>query len=211
MVAVVETEVKSSDAFPSMIALGNLSAPAAPVDLESTGVERTVLCDLRSETAQAVLARAPPSGSPDRCACLFRLSRSCWSKWRGTISWMSSVRKGPSNRRYTTSGRGLERASRLLNTSSYIGPAPVPLETYSAVIHTQHSQFPEVSLEEVRQALGELILPDDDLMTAALPFCLGSAFLFGRLGTVRPLLPASCTMSWNAIYGFRTRFAWAAR
>ena len=182
MVAVVETEVKSSDAFPSMIALGNLSAPAAPVDLESTGVERTVLCDLALKTAH-ILPRCTTKWIAGQMRLPVPLVEELLEQMARDHLLDVLGQEGPFDRRYTTSGRGLERASRLLNTSSYIGPAPVPLETYSAVIHTQHSQFPEVSLEEVRQALGELILPDDDLMTAALAFSSQrSLFVFGPPG-----------------------------
>jgi predicted ATPase with chaperone activity len=91
--------------------------------------------------------------------------------------------EGPFNRRYTVSGRGHERALRLLNISGYVGPAPVSLEAYSALIYLQHSQFPEVSLQEVQQALGDLVLPADDIMTAALAFMSQrSLFVFGPPG-----------------------------
>jgi predicted ATPase with chaperone activity len=60
----------------------------------------------------------------------------------------------------------------------------VSLDAYSAMIHFQHSQFPEVSLADVQIALTDLVLPPEDVLTSALAFMSQrSLFLFGPPGT----------------------------
>jgi hypothetical protein len=44
---------------------------------------------------------------------------------------------GPFGFRYAISGRGRERAARLMEISGYVGPAPVSLEDYTAMVAWQ--------------------------------------------------------------------------
>ena len=172
----------SSDAFPSMIQVGDVSAPAAPVDLETTGVDRSVLCDLALKTAHS-LPRCTTKWIAGQMHLPVPLAEELLEQMAKDHLLDVLGQEGPFNRRYTVSGRGHERALRLLDVSSYVGPAPVSLEAYSSLMYLQHSQFPEVSLEEVRRALGDLVLPQDDIMTAALAFMSQrSLFVFGPPG-----------------------------
>jgi hypothetical protein len=172
----------NSDAFPSMIQVGDVSAPAAPLDLEATGVERNVLCDLALKTAHA-LPRCTTKWIAGQMHLPVPLVEELLEQMAKDHLLDVLGQEGPFNRRYTISGRGHERALRLLNISGYVGPAPVSLEAYSSLIYLQQSQFPEVSLEEVQRALGDLVLPQDDIMTAALAFMSQrSLFVFGPPG-----------------------------
>jgi hypothetical protein len=172
----------SSEAFPPMIQLGNVSAPAAPLDLDGTGVERTVLCDLALKTAHA-LPRCTTRWIAGQMHLSVPLVEELLEQMAKDHLLEVLGQEGPFNRRYTVSGRGHERVLRLLNISGYVGPTPVSLEAYSALIYLQHSQFPEVSLAEVQQALGDLVLPADDVMTSALAFMSQrSLFVFGPPG-----------------------------
>src|SRR5262249_61068020 len=65
---------------------------------------------------------------------------------------------GPFGFRYAISGRGRERAARLLEISGYIGPAPVSLEAYTAMIEWQLARAPEVKRSHVAESLSELVL-----------------------------------------------------
>src|SRR5262249_14343813 len=91
--------------------------------------------------------------------------------------------EGPFNHRYGVAGRGHERAVRAASLCGYAGPAPVTLDVYAEMIHFQHSQFPEVTLDEVRGALSDLVLPPEDLVTAALAvMSQRSLFILGPPG-----------------------------
>ena len=65
---------------------------------------------------------------------------------------------GPFNYRYSVSVRGRERAQRLLEISSYVGPAPVLLEEYVSSLDWQCARLPHASPERVEAALSDLVL-----------------------------------------------------
>jgi hypothetical protein len=175
-------EASGTDAFPPMIQLGTVSAPAAPLDQNGTGVDRTVLCDLALKTAHT-LPRCTTKWIAGQMHLPAPLVEELLEQMAKDHLLEVLGQEGPFNRRYTVSGRGHERVLRLLSVSGYVGPAPVSLEAYSALIYLQHSQFPEVSLAEVQRALGDLVLPADDVMTSALAFMSQrSLFVFGPPG-----------------------------
>jgi hypothetical protein len=175
-------ETLGSDPFPPMIQIGNVSAPAAPVDLDGTGLERTILSDLALKTAHT-LPRCTTKWIAGQMHLPVPLVEELLEQMAKDHLLEVLGQEGPFNRRYTLSGRGHERVLRLLNLSGYVGPSPVSLEAYSNLIYLQHSQFPEVSLAEVQRALGELVLPPDDVMTSALAFMSQrSLFVFGPPG-----------------------------
>jgi predicted ATPase with chaperone activity len=90
---------------------------------------------------------------------------------------------GPFGYRYSISGRGRERAARLLEISGYIGPAPVSLEAYTAMLEWQLARTPEVTSEHVSGALGDLVLGDQERLLAGLAATSRrSLFLFGPPG-----------------------------
>ena len=68
---------------------------------------------------------------------------------------------GPFGYRYAISGRGRERAGRLLEISGYVGPAPVSLAAYTAMIEWQLAQAPVVTPDHVAGSLSELVLPEE--------------------------------------------------
>jgi hypothetical protein len=90
---------------------------------------------------------------------------------------------GPFGFRYSISGRGRERASRLMEISGYVGPAPVSLDAYTAVIQSQLARIPRVSAGHVEESLAELTLRPDDARLAGLAVSSGrSLFVFGPPG-----------------------------
>src|SRR5262249_15239860 len=91
--------------------------------------------------------------------------------------------------RYTISGRGRERAARLMEISGYVGPAPVSLEAYTAMIEWQLAQAPEVMRQHVAESLSELVLPEEDALLAGLAASSGrSLFVFGPAGNGKTTL-----------------------
>jgi hypothetical protein len=85
--------------------------------------------------------------------------------------------------RYAITSRGRERAARLLEISGYIGPAPVSLQAYSALLEWQMAKFDRVTPDEVTQALANLVLTPEADQLAGLAISSGrSLFLFGPPG-----------------------------
>jgi hypothetical protein len=177
-----EIELNGSTTFPTMIQIADVSAPEAPRDLEATGIERGILSDLALKIAHA-LPRCTTHWIAGQIHLPVPLVEELFEQMARDHLVEVLGQEGPFNHRYTVSVRGHERAQRLLKVSGYAGPAPVSLESYSAMTYLQHSQFPEVSLDDVRKSLSDLVLPQEDLVTAALA-CLSqrSLFVFGPSG-----------------------------
>ena len=62
---------------------------------------------------------------------------------------------------YTLSDAGLQRARDALDRSQYIGPVPVPINSYSNAMELQTQQRRKVIPEQVKDALRNLILPTE--------------------------------------------------
>ncbi len=64
---------------------------------------------------------------------------------------------------YSITDKGAERARELFQRNHYIGPCPIPLETYIAVIKLQGKRRPLIKDAQVRQAMEGLILTEEVL------------------------------------------------
>src|SRR5262249_50494773 len=90
---------------------------------------------------------------------------------------------GPFGYRYTISGRGRERAKRLMEASAYVGPARVSLPAYQAFLDWQLKNLPEVTPRHVEECMAHLVLPEDGWQLAGLAVSSGrSLFLWGPPG-----------------------------
>ena len=74
--------------------------------------------------------------------------------------------RGPSEKsqnimRYALTSAGKERASEALRRCEYIGPAPVPLDTYQVQVQKQTITNEIISMEKLKKALSHLVLSDD--------------------------------------------------
>jgi hypothetical protein len=74
--------------------------------------------------------------------------------------------RGPSEKnvnimRYALTNAGKERASEALRRCEYIGPAPVPLETYQLQVQKQTITNEVISIEKLKKALSHLVLSED--------------------------------------------------
>jgi hypothetical protein len=85
--------------------------------------------------------------------------------------------------RYTTTRKGIERVHQAMERSQYIGPAPVPLEHYNAMIRAQ--ALSEIHLDEsaVRSAFEGLVVSPDIFDRIGPALNSGrSVFLYGPPG-----------------------------
>lgn len=62
--------------------------------------------------------------------------------------------------RYTLSDRGRAWALEALSLSQYVGPAPVPLETYKEKVRMQRVTSEAVTRETIQKAFSDLVIPD---------------------------------------------------
>ena len=157
--------------------------PPTPEDLEETGVSEAFLRDL----SLRYVARLPEATSAAvaeqlhlPCALteeiLYRLYREKLIEMR----LQSSV--GAS--RYAMLDQGWERLVQMESQSGYRGPAPVSLADYSHMMRLQGGPSRPASMETVRAAFSDLVLPESLLQTLG---CVinsrSSLFLSGLPGT----------------------------
>jgi predicted ATPase with chaperone activity len=88
-----------------------------------------------------------------------------------------------SSYRYAILQKGHARARELLKSGQYIGPAPVPIQTYIEQVKTQSIAGLTITDHDLRRALGHLVL-DDDLINQLGPAVNSgkAVFIFGNTG-----------------------------
>jgi len=86
---------------------------------------------------------------------------------------------------YSLSAKGMDRAKEALARNGYIGPAPVPLAAYTNRVRAQSiGDDVHVSIDQLRKALGGLVLPERTIRQLGPAINSGrSIFLFGPPGT----------------------------
>lgn len=168
--------------LPTLHRVGPLIAPKVPQDVAAAGLEARVLCDLVVKWAYTVarftteLAAQQLHLSPALAHHV--LDQVCQE---GTIEQLWQTGDGGHHYRITAEGRA--HAARLLEVCGYIGPAPVSLEAYAAMLRWQFANTPPVRPEHVAAALSGMILPPKAAQLAGLAVSSGrSLFLFGPPG-----------------------------
>ena len=167
---------------PGLMTIDGSLAPAAPADLRTTGLDPMIVSDLALKAAYTV-----PKFTAEWAARRLHLPQALLNEVLEQLRTDHMVevlgQAGPFGFRYAITNRGRERASRLLEISGYIGPAPVSLETYTAMLEWQLAHAPEVTPKDVADALAELVLRKDDALLAGLAAVSSrSLFVYGPPG-----------------------------
>jgi predicted ATPase with chaperone activity len=94
---------------------------------------------------------------------------------------------------YRLTEEGTRRAREAMERSSYIGPAPVDLETYSQVILIQTAQENRIPPSQVKRALNQLVLPQNFHRRVGPVVNAGtSMFLYGPPGNGKTTIAEIC-------------------
>ncbi len=168
--------------LPKMIPVGNMLAPAAPMKAAETGVGSMLVTELALKAAATV-----PQFNTEWAARKLHLPQQLLSEVLEQMRTDHLLdvlgQAGPFGYRYTITQRGRETAHRLLEISGYIGPAPVSLAAYKAMIEWQLANTPPPSAEQVESAIRDLVLPEEARLMAGLAVSSGrSLFVFGPAG-----------------------------
>jgi MoxR-like ATPase len=157
--------------------------PPLPEEIRETGISEGFLCDLALKhvamlpepTTQAVAERInlPRTLTEDLLQKLYR-EKLIEVKMQSAIG----------STRYAMLDHGWDRLTRLLSMCGYVGPAPVSLRDYSHMMKLQSIPTNTASIDTVRQAFHDLVLPESLLQTLG---CVinsrRSLFLTGLPGT----------------------------
>lgn len=162
--------------------------PPTPEDLEETGVSDAFLRDLTlKQVATLTDATSALVSEKLRLPCvlteeiLYRLYREKLIEMR--------LQSAMGATRYTMLDNGWERLIGLESHNRYRGPAPVSLADYTYMMRLQAGPSRPASIDTVRSAFGDLVLPDSLLQTLG---CVinsrSSLFLTGLPGTGKTAL-----------------------
>jgi hypothetical protein len=158
-------------------------APAAPKSPEETGLDGWVLSDHVMRLAATVPHLTTTWASQQLCLPPALLERIFWQlKQDQLVEILGQV--DDLNYRYASTDRGREHSKRLMEICGYVGPAPVSLDAYTAMLDWQTEQRGPTPFDNVRRAVNEsLILPEQAIEVAALATSSGrSLFVFGPAG-----------------------------
>lgn len=175
------TSVKLSDEqAPTEVIL-----PPRPRSIEETGLTIAFISDMvlralyvvGEMTGQMIvdLLHLPYDHVIDQAIAYLRREQMCEIKGAGGI--------GEKSYRFQPTTKGVERAKEIGERTQYLGPAPVPIEIYAAVMQRQTTQGLQVSEDTIRQAFTHLVISDALLQQLGPAINSGrSIFLFGHAG-----------------------------
>ena len=157
--------------------------PPTPEELAETNVPEAYLCDLTLKHVAML-----PEPSTESVAEKMRLPRAITEEllyhlYREQLIEMR-VQTAVGATRYAMLDHGWERLAWLQAQSGYLGPAPVSLADYAYMMRLQAMPSKPASIDTIRAAFKDLVLPDSLLQTLG---CVinsrSSLFLTGLPGT----------------------------
>lgn len=168
--------------LPPMVKVGDIVCPAAPTDKEAVGAEFAELLDLALKLA-ATVARYSTDWAAQQLHLSLPLARQVLEKLaqEGLTEELWQTGQGSSHYRITQQGR--DHSVRLMDSCGYVGPAPVTLEAYSAMLSWQFANTQKIQPEDVTKALSGLVLTKKAAQLAGLAVSSGrSLFVYGPSG-----------------------------
>src|SRR5262249_23942985 len=140
-------------------------APQAPRTIEETGLDAWIVHDLALKLTATV-----PHLTTEWAAEQLRLppalvERVFWQLKQAQLVEILGA-SGEFGYRYATTGRGREQAKRSMEVCGYVGPAPVSLNAYAAIIDTQVRHRAKPKFDAIGQAISSLVLSDTTIEVA---------------------------------------------
>jgi hypothetical protein len=170
-----------------MVSLGDVLAPQAP-QTESTGVSLDVLKDLALKLAYTV-PHLTTKGAVQELHLPQPVVADLLEQLRLDRLVEVLGQEAPFDYRFAITLLGRERAARLFEVSGYVGPAPVSLEAYTALLEWQLADRPPVTPGRVSAALAGMVLRPQIQHLAGLAASSGrSLFLYGPAGNGKTTL-----------------------
>jgi MoxR-like ATPase len=167
-------------------------------ELADSGIHEQFLCDLALKHV-AMLPEPSTATVADRMHLPRVLTEELlYQLYREKLIEMR-LQSAVGSTRYAMLDHGWERVTRLQSQSGYLGPAPVSLTDYSLMMRLQAVPSKPASIETVRNAFKDLVLPESLLQTLG---CVinsrSSLFLTGLPGTGKTAVSERMN---NALFG----------
>jgi hypothetical protein len=168
--------------LPALARLGDIVVPRAPQTMATTGLTEAELIGLLMRLAYTV-----PRFTTEWVGKMLHLSPALTGDVLGKVAheglleqlWATSE----TSSHYKISHEGREYAKRSMDYCGYVGPAPVSLETYAAMLRWQFSHTVQTQPENVAAALSSMVLTENAAELAGLGASSGrSLFIHGPPG-----------------------------
>ncbi len=168
--------------LPPMHRVGDLIAPRAPQVAAASGLDESSLTDLALKLAFTV-ARFTTDWAAQRLHLTLPLTSEILELLMREGLLDETMKTSATRSHYRITQRGLEHAGRLLEVCGYVGPTPVRLESYAAMLRWQFANTPAVKPENVTAALSGLVISPEAMRLAGLAVSSGrSLFVYGPSG-----------------------------
>lgn len=168
--------------LPPLIRVGDLIAPKAPDNIAGARLEEGVLSDLVVRLAYTV-ARFSTDWVCKQLHLSLPLAQEVLDAVCSEGFVEETMRVSEARSHFRITERGREHGSRLREVCCYIGPAPVSLETYTAMLRWQFANATPVRPENVTAAFSGMVLPSKAVQLAGLAVSSGrSLFVYGPPG-----------------------------
>jgi hypothetical protein len=136
--------------------------PTVPKTIEQTGLETNFLINSLLRIMYVSALQTIPELSDQ-----IKLTRGVvealldFAKKEALVEIRGPSEKSQNVMRYALTSAGKERASEALRRCEYIGPAPVPLDTYQVQVQKQTITNEIINIEKLKKALSHLVLSED--------------------------------------------------
>lgn len=162
-----------------------------PTSLEETGLDLPFLADLILKAIYTNNAISAQRITEILCLPYFNVIERALTmlKREELVEVSGSNGFGELGYQYGISPRGLVRVHEVMERSTYLGPAPVTLEDYVAVVKAQAIGEVRVSPADIRAAMADLVLEETTLDIIGQAVNTGrSLFLFGHPGNGKTIM-----------------------
>jgi hypothetical protein len=173
--------------------------PPMPDELEETGLSEVFLSELALKHVAGQTNPTTASVAESLCLPWSIAETLLHQLYREKL--IDILSQGlPGSTRYAMLDHGWERLGRVQKQCGYLGPAPVALSDYAHMMRLQAVPFRSASMETVRAAFRDLVLPESLLQTLG---CVinsrSSLFLTGLPGTGKTAVSERMN---KALFGF---------
>lgn len=134
--------------------------PRAPQTIEETGLSTTFLVELIAKTMFQLGLTRLTELSAQLCLGSAVVEAVCQFMRRETLLEVTRRGQHEADVQFDLTQAGRARAADWLSRSSYVGAAPVPLEMYTERVAAQSVANQAVTVEQVRAAFADLIIPE---------------------------------------------------
>ncbi|HTU88496.1 MAG TPA: hypothetical protein VMF69_00215 [Gemmataceae bacterium] len=165
-----------------LVKVGDLIGPKAPANIAASQLEENILRDLVIRLAYTV-ARFSTDWVCKQLHLSLPLAQEVLDLVCREGLVEETMRVSDTRSHFRITDRGRDDGGRVMEVCGYIGPAPVSLETYAAMLRWQFANSSPVRPENVTAALSGLVLPSRVAQLVGLAASSGrSLFVYGPPG-----------------------------